>query len=419
MGTKVFILAHREDATQNLFKQVKRYHDNIPPSIKPVTGTSSSKELYFKNLDTGYAVGTAGSGQVGRSDTIQYFHGSEAAFWENTDEISSGIMQTIPDRPGTEVILESTANGMGNFFHEKVQKAMCGEGRYQLIFIPWYLSPEYAVELPDGFAMDDEEMEYRENYDLTPEQILWRRYKIKELAGGMMQFKQEYPAYIAEAFQTSGEESFISPEVVIAARKSTHKDNIPHLVVGVDPARFGDDRTAFVYRRGREIKEIQTFDKLDTMEVTGRIARMIDMEDPTMTFIDSVGLGAGIIDRLREMGYGRKINAVNAGERAFDSDKYTNKRAEMWGEMKEWLEETPVSIPDRDDLHADLCGPAFSFDSRGRTKLEKKEDMKKRGVKSPDIADALALTFAAPVAAPNIHHSPFKAQRAKGTYLFD
>jgi len=90
----------------------------------------------------------------------------------------------------------------------------------------------------------------------------------------------------------------------------------------------------------------------------------------------------------------------------------------MWAEMRAWLEEAPVSIPDRDDLHADLCGPEYKSDSRGRLKLEKKEDMKKRGIKSPDIADALALTFAEPVARPDMHHSHRKPMRAKGTYIF-
>jgi hypothetical protein len=102
-GSKVFILTHREDATNNLYKLVQRYHENCPDFMKPSTGVSNAKELYFDTLDSGYAIGTAGGGTVGRSDTIQMLHGSEVAFWQNTDEIATGIMQTVADVKGTEI----------------------------------------------------------------------------------------------------------------------------------------------------------------------------------------------------------------------------------------------------------------------------------------------------------------------------
>jgi hypothetical protein len=111
------------------------------------------------------------------------------------------------------------------------------------------------------------------------------------------------------------------------------------------------------------------------------------------------GLGAGVVDRLNELGHKDLVIAVNAGSKSLDDQKYSNKRAEMWGKCANWLEDIPVQIPDIDSLHADLCGIRYSFDSNSRLVMEKKEDMKKRGIRSSDEADALCLTFAYPVAA--------------------
>jgi hypothetical protein len=111
-----------------------------------------------------------------------------------------------------------------------------------------------------------------------------------------------------------------------------------------------------------------------------------------------------VYDRLCELGYGAQddesknvVFAVNAAETAIESDKYVNRRAEMWGEMKRWLEEFPCSLPQSDEILADLTAPGYTYDSSGRLRIESKESMKKRDEKSPDIADALALTFAEPV----------------------
>jgi hypothetical protein len=117
-GVRVFILTHEEAATQNLFEIVERFHAHCHPRLKPSTGAANAKELYFDALESGYKVGTAGTKGVGRSATIQLFHGSEVAFWPHGETHAAGALQAVPDAAGTEVILESTAYGMGNFFHE-------------------------------------------------------------------------------------------------------------------------------------------------------------------------------------------------------------------------------------------------------------------------------------------------------------
>ena len=114
-GVRTFILTHEDAATQNLFEMVNRYHEHCPDYVKPSTGAANAKELFFDAIDSGYKVGTAGTKGVGRSSTIQLFHGSEVAFWPNAESHAAGVLQAVPDEEGTEVILESTANGFGNY----------------------------------------------------------------------------------------------------------------------------------------------------------------------------------------------------------------------------------------------------------------------------------------------------------------
>lgn len=399
-GYRAFILTHHADATSNLFNMAKRYHEYMPPGFRPEVGTSSQKELAFPALDSGYKVGTAGTEGTGRSDTIQYFHGSEVAFWPDADSHMAGALQAVPDANGTEVWLESTANGIGNVFHQKWQEAEAGLSDYLPLFIPWYWNVGYRREVPEGFTLSDEDVEYQEMWGLSLEQMAWRQRKMRDLGADWL-FCQEYPACPAEAFQNSGQESYIPGRLVMQARRC--EDAEPHgaLVVGLDPAYTGEDRTVFCFRQGRKVIKLDKYMHKDTMEVAGLAVQILRDTDCARMFIDIGGVGAGVVDRLRELGYGHRITAVNFGEKPIDGTKYLNKRAEMYGLLKEALEEQPFSIPDDDELHADLIGPMFSYDSLTRLKLESKADMKKRKVRSPDMADALVLTFAYPVHVPD------------------
>lgn len=400
-GVRTFILTHEDAATQNLFEMVNRYHENCPEFVRPSTGAANAKELLFDGLDSGYKVGTAGTKGVGRSSTIQLFHGSEVAFWKNAETHAAGVLQAVPNEDGTEVILESTANGIGNFFHQNWQAAERGEGDFIAIFVPWYWQEEYRRAVPAGFELDEDERAYAQLYGLDMEQMAWRRNKISELKDAAL-FKQEYPATAAEAFQMSGHDSYIKPALVAQARK-TVKDPAGPLVIGLDPARFGDDSTAMIRRRGGKAFGLERRAKWDTMAVAGWAKKVIDEEAPARMFIDVGGIGAGVYDRLKEMGYGKVVVAVNFGsapqEPPKDGGGPANRRAEMWMRSKEWLEEIAgVEIPDDDALQADACGPGYRYDSHSRLILESKEHMRERGISSPDGWDALALTFAEPVA---------------------
>lgn len=395
-GVRAFILTHEEEATNNLFELANRYHENCPKHVRPSTSASNAKELHFDKLDAGYKVGTAGNKAVGRSSTVQLFHGSEVGFWPNAQQHAAGILQAIPDESGTEVFKESTANGVGNYFHKEWQDAEAGLSDYIAIFVPWYWSAEYRKEVPVGFSLDAEEEKYQDAYNLDMGQMAWRRAKIIELKDAML-FKQEYPATAAEAFQVSGADPYIKPEIVMAARTEKAEAYGPKLL-GVDPARFGDDRTSICYRQGRKVHWIRSYSKKSTMEVAGLVRQAIAETGANQCAVDVGGLGAGVYDRLKELVISSECDVVqvNSAEAPIDAKRYTNKRAEMWGLTKEWLLAQPAEIPDTDELQADLTQIRYSYDSNNALKMEKKEDMKKRGFRSPDMADALGLTFAKP-----------------------
>jgi hypothetical protein len=196
-------------------------------------------------------------------------------------------------------------------------------------------------------------------------------------------------------FPSAGEDQFISPMIVEDAfKRPKYKDETAPIVIGVDPARGGLDSTVIVVRRGRDIVAIKRYKGEDTMSIVGRVIDAIDEFKPTLTVIDEGGLGYGILDRLTEQRY--KVRGVNFGWKAKNPVMWGNKRAEMWGAMREWLK--TASIPQDKMLKDDLVGPMKKPNSAGTIFLEGKKEMKSRGLASPDAADALAVTFAYPVA---------------------
>lgn len=410
-GYRTFILAHLDIASDGLFAMAKRYHENCPELVRPQTGSANAKELTFPGLDAGYKVATAGSKEVGRSETIQLFHGSEVAFWPNAELHFAGVMQALADMPGTECILESTANGIGNTFHSLWKAAERGESDFEAIFIPWFWHEEYARPVPEGWTPPVAFTEYAALYELTPEQTYWAYCKNRDLAvvaGGSAaeinwKFRQEYPGNADEAFQTSGVSSLITPEKVTEARKAEVEGYGP-IVLAVDPARGGGDKTGIIDRQARRMGQhiCKRIDQDDLMALAGEIQQIVKDINPAKVVIDTTGLGAGLYDRLREL-LGDKVEGVNFGSRAYDRDRYANRRAEMWDQMREWFDDPAgVQVPDSDDLQGDLCAvPAAGnvpggtrFNSNGQLILEAKDHIKERLTFSPDLGDAAALTFA-------------------------
>ncbi|TXG77591.1 terminase [Candidatus Dojkabacteria bacterium] len=207
-------------------------------------------------------------------------------------------------------------------------------------------------------------------------------------------------------FPKQGDRQFISREIIEqAAERELLRDDHAALIMGVDPARFGDDSTVIRFRQGRDARSIPAI-KLkgkDNMEVANECAYLIQKFNPDAVCIDA-GNGTGIIDRLREMNY--KVHEVWFGSKSSE-EEYANHRTELWGRMREWLR--GGCIDNDSDLLDDLAGPEYKFQGAGdKLMLESKEEMKKKGFSSPDDGDALACTFAIKVA-----HRDLKAHRQK------
>ena len=174
-----------------------------------------------------------------------------------------------------------------------------------------------------------------------------------------------------------------------------HRDPFPDpgapLVMGVDPARYGDDSAVLAYRCGRDASSIpfERYKSCSIPELAEHVARGIDKYRPDAVFVEGDGVGGGVVDVLLQSGF--KITEVKTGGGAQDKEMYANHRTEMWGRIRNWL--PSGSLPDTKELADDLCAPMYDFTLKGQLKLEPKEKMKKRGFASPDYADALAMTF--------------------------
>ncbi len=408
-AVNAYVLSHAMDTTEKLFVITRRYHEKGLKEFTPNTRAASAKELAFSNLDSTFYIGTAGAKQTGRGGTVHFFHGSEVAFWPSAESHFAGVMQSIPDgkfSTGTEIILESTANGPTGKFYELCMDAQKGKGEYQLIFTPWYWQDDYRTTPPVGWdwtKQDDYEMNRipAERYGLDMEQIYWMHLKRIQLTWDW-RFKQEYPTTVEEAFQVPGDTSLIPINVIEDA--ILHKDNIRFMhdqprIAALDPAGASRsaDRTGIGHRCGRIFEHIEYHKGKTQPELLRYAKEYIDKWNIDRMFVDTQGLGLGVYEHLVEDGYKKVVRPCNFSTSSEDRDPngnklYERKRDECWGRMHKWFLDAPVEIPNLQELRNDLTAPGYDRSS-GKLKLESKKDMRTRGIKSPDGGDVLAMTF--------------------------
>lgn len=197
-------------------------------------------------------------------------------------------------------------------------------------------------------------------------------------------------------FPPASSSALMAPDDISAAMKrkialSEYSQDVK--VMGVDVARFGDDRTVIALRQGRVCFAPRILRNQDTMQVAGQVALAYDKHKPDGLFVDQATFGAGVVDRLTQLGY--PAIGVDFGGKSIDA-KFANRRAEMWWGMAEWVKSGV--LPEVPELVSELTTPTYKFDANNKLLLEKKAEIKKRTGVSPDIADAIGLTFAAPVA---------------------
>lgn len=207
------VMAHDSATSDALFSMSKNLIKNMQGDLQPKEITSNAKEIklqspWYKDKEAvgSYRLYTAGSPEAGRGTTPTIAHLSEVGFWTHDEKILAGLFQGIPQSEGTEVILESTANGAQGEFYRLWKGAVAGENEYLPIFLPWFWTDEYRRTAPEDMPLSKEEEELKEKYSLDNDQLYWRRLKVAE--GGELKFKQEYPSTPDEAFIVSGANVF-------------------------------------------------------------------------------------------------------------------------------------------------------------------------------------------------------------------
>ena len=432
-GLSATILAHEATATDNLFGMVRRFHANINPALRPAVDKDNPRQMTFPGLNAKYSAATAGNEDAGRSMTAQVVHWSEVAYCENAALILDSMLQGVALIPNTEVILESTANGPKGLYFEMCQAAMRGEGDYIFVFLPWYWQDEYERD-DDGSALTEEEEKFITTHFEKPfpfqtvpisrararRKVLWRRGKIFELSPlnprvGAAKFRAIYPSNPIEAFLSTavGE---VRADAIVTARSLDRKISLDEMmprIGGLDPAGEGKraDRSILAIRQGCVLDKCYRFSGLNSMQLVGRIVRLIEEEALDMLFVDN-GYGKQIVDRLHELGFKRRVLGIWFNQGADDPNKYTNKRSEIHLAGADWVNDANVSIPDGpeiqlddntwlcggDEIHADLAAlPMHKENSDGKHAIAPREELIKLFGQSLDVFAGFALTFSFPV----------------------
>ena len=221
---------------------------------------------------------------------------------------------------------------------------------------------------------------------------------INQIANTYGPDSNRYRVRVLGEFATAEDDVLIAAELVDAAmiRDVFHNVNEP-LKYGLDVARFGDDRSALVKRQGNVVLEVKSWHGNDLMETVGRVVNEAKQDKPVEICVDSIGVGGGVADRLRELKY--NVRDVNVAEASAMNPEAAKLRDELWLSLRDWFKTRAVKIPNNADLRQEICSPTYTYLSNGKTKVEGKPEMKKRGLRSPDLADALCLSFAGEAAA--------------------
>lgn len=369
---------------KTLFWKARQFINLLPPEFKPA-GWNEQKDapnMRVINRENGSTIIGESGENIGRGARASLYLVDEAAFLENPDSIDAALSQTSNCK-----LYISTPNGAGNSFYRRRHN-----GKTSVFSFSWQSDPRKG---PEWYA--------KQVATLDPVIVA-------------QEIDMQYEGSVANAF--------VPADLVAQAMARGPADVQPvgGLRVGLDVARFGDDKSCITFRRGRVVLKQITLAKLDVAQVAARCKQEIDAfrEKPEQIAVDTIGVGAGAADMLRgwypdaidrSTGRMRKIVVdVNSASRMADGSHY-NLRAFMWSQMKEWMREG--SIPNDNDLKVDLTALRYSFRA-GELLLESKEDAKRRGVKSPDRADSLAMTFAVPTIV-KVDRNTRRLPRFKGT----
>jgi hypothetical protein len=413
-GRRAQIVAHRSDSAANLHREVKEFYAGLPLSARPHLGASNARELIFDRLKSLYKVASAEGGDIGRSDDFHLMHLSEAAFFDNTEDLSSGLMQTVQDIAHTEIIQESTGNGQSGMFYNMCREAHAAQnkGPWRVHFLHWGLMPEYRAEVPQGWKAPKDFEDYAKFHGFDREQLYWfwlKNYTLATMNGGQPETihrltRQEYPATYDECFMADSTLDFFPASIVNAAmvRKPAPSAGALKLLC-VDPAGDGQDKPWVCDRQGSAIGA-RVWGELANRDYNVQadwLRQTFERFDMDAILIDVTGTGKGLVDatRLRMRKYGlEKVIAVNFAWGALNDVLYGNRRAELHDKLQRWLQ-GDVSMPNDKLLQEEAA--AYKWGQGGCRRDEKmrlfmapKVKIHKDIGRSPDRLDACAVSMA-------------------------
>ena len=377
------VMAHDSATSDALFAMSKNLIKNMEGELSPAELKSNAKEIIINSdampadATASYRLYTAGSPEAGRGTTPTIAHLSEVAFWQHDEKILAGLFQGISAAAGTEVILESTANGAQGEFYRLWKGAVAGENEYLPIFLPWFITPEYRREAPESMELSVEEEALQEKYGLDNDQLYWRRLKIAE--GGKLKFQQEYPATADEAFIVSGSNVFnvekldaLVPQPSLSRREwdpaskmldenregnlkiFSYPDFDAPYIIGADVALgVGQDYSAAVVMNNRyEVQAVYRNNRIDPSLWGELLFYLGRYYNNAFLAVESNSMGIATLQKLDSMGYvnlyrqTKIANVLNEeGERLGFRTTSATKPA-IIGNLKNLIENEDIMIPD-------------------------------------------------------------------------
>lgn len=403
-GLKTLILTHRAKVTTEVFENLKRFHEQMPPGMGHKATQLNDYKMALANLSE-IVTGVAGT-DAGRGFPCLILELSELGRYKarHVADIQEGAMQAhAAAERGAMILADSTSGGEGNYFHEIAKSGYRNpRSSWFTAFFGWHEMPDYRLPPPKGWVPDSEEVKVMQALQCDLEQIYWRHVVLHDkLRGNLTAFHREYPATFEEAFE-SAEGRLIDMVVLLNCLNSlTRPDPSQPLILGVDPAGQGD-RTVLVLRQGFYMFDPLIYNKMDDVTLANIIEKVMGEKNVDHCFID-MGYGHGTYNILRSRGR-RNITGVHFGATNCLANKmlYFNKRAEMAGRFQDWCEEGPdgmggtARLPDNPEFLRDIkMIPDLDYSGdQQKFKLATKEEIKADLGKSPDCFDAAILTFA-------------------------
>jgi hypothetical protein len=414
-GRRAQVVAHRGDSAANLHREIKEFAAGLPEAVRPSIGATNSYELIFDKLKSLYKVASADGGDIGRSDDFHDLHLSEAAFFDNTEDLSSGLLQTVQNLPGTEISMESTGNGQSGMFFNMCEEAnrQNNKGPWRIHFLPWAVMPEYRTEVPTAWKAPKDFEEYAKMYGLDREQLYWfwlQNYTIATMNGGQPETihrltRQEYPAVYSECFMADSTLDFFPASLVAAAmvRKAAPSAGALKLLC-VDPAGDGQDKPFVCDRQGSAIGA-RVWGELTSRDPNVQsdwLVATFKRFDMNAILVDATGgfgrdLLAGCRLRMRQLGP-EKIVGVVFSHGANNEVMYGNRRAELHDKLGRWMQ-GDVSMPNDKLAQEEAASYKWGVggcrrDEKARLFMTPKEVIRKAIGRSPDRWDVCAISMA-------------------------